>query len=185
MDENDTEDLFVERCVNAALLSRPNWRLDSAKMVVVMEIRKRARAAFAKYHPSVGDVVESGSKTTFSGETKDPSHANDNNENNHDEEEDEGDDEDGEVNEDGEMDDDDQEDDGQADEEAGTKTNSAQKSVDMGPKKKGTKNKKKKVIVRKKSTNPKPTIQPRKAVLSNRGRRVGRGGSNAGSSKSG
>ena len=59
MNDNDTQDAFVERCVMATLQqSWPNWQLDSAKMVVVIEIRKRARTTFAKYNSSTQMSVD-------------------------------------------------------------------------------------------------------------------------------
>lgn len=192
MEDNDTDTAFVERCVTAILSnsSWPNWRLDSAKMVVVIEIRKRARAVFAKYHPPISNAVEetpapSATTTTTKPtmDTTNPSKDNNNNnerDNNNDNVEDA--DDDGEV-EDGEMDEDDQDEDGQVED------NDATKSSDNGPKRKTTnaKNKKKKVVVRKKTTNIKPGQpgQPRKVGSNNRGRRPGRGGSNAGGAKSG
>lgn len=203
MEDHDTEDAFVERCVTAVVTSAswPNWRLDSAKMVVVIEIRKRARAVFAKYHPiSTGveestttTVVESTTKpvvdtnptpnnnTTTTTTTTTNNNNNEDNDNNEDGDDDA--DDDGEV-EDGEMDDDDQDEDGQVDE------NEATKSSDNGTKKKtmnAKNNKKKKVVVRKKATNIKQGQQgqPRKGGPTNRGRRPGRGGSNAGGGKSG
>lgn len=55
MEEADTENAFVERCVAAYTNGKillPRWHLDvQTKNVVVIEIRKRARATFAKYHP--------------------------------------------------------------------------------------------------------------------------------------
>lgn len=207
MEDNDTEDAFVERCVTAALVSWPNWRLDSAKMVIVIEIRKRARAVFAKYHPSVDDMVDSSTSSVVKKQavdivakdsttvTKNDPHPDGNNDDENNEEVEEN--EDGEVDEDGDMDDDDEaDDDGAVDdndndqgEEDGQVNEDSAKKSSAGPKKKNlnsNKNKKKKVMVRKKGTIGKPSGLPRKGGgPSNRGRRVGRGGSNAGSTKSG
>ena len=197
MEDNDTEGAFVERCVTAiqSSCSWPNWRLDSAMMVVVIEIRKRARAVFAKYHPiatAVEDTSTVENTTTTAKPVMDTNPSQNNSNSNKEEAEnhdtEDGEDaaeDDGEV-EDGEMDDDDPDEDGQVDE------NEASKLGDNGTKKKNTNsknnNKKKKVVVRKKTTNSKPGQQlgqPRKSASTNRGRRPGRGGSNAGGAKSG
>ena len=55
MEEADTESTFVERCVASCTsgnASLPRWHLDAkTRMVVSIEMRKRARATFAKYQP--------------------------------------------------------------------------------------------------------------------------------------
>ena len=195
MEDNDTEDTFVERCVTAVVSnsSWPNWRLDSAKMVAIIEIRKRARATFAKYHPITNVVEETPTTAESTKPAMDTNQTQDNNKENADNTNEDVEDaaaadDDGEV-EDGEMDDDDQDEDGQVDENEATKSSS-----DNGPKKKAmnaknnnstTNNNKKKVVVRKKATNIKQG-PPRKGGPANRGgRRPGRGGSNAGGTKSG
>ena len=74
MEENDTEDSFVERCVKAvAKLEQPDWKIDNGKAVVAAEIRKRAKAIYAKYHPGdddaeEGEEEESGGEEEESGE---------------------------------------------------------------------------------------------------------------------
>ena len=55
MEENDTEDMFVARCVSAAISSAPNWKVDVTR-IIGSEIRNLATAAFARYNPpDVGD----------------------------------------------------------------------------------------------------------------------------------
>lgn len=126
MEDNDTEDSFVDRCISRTT-SWPNWRLDSAKMVVVMELRKRARATFAKYHPedshskkNHSNAMDANGSTTTTAAVKaimaantaknndvDPKNIEEEENNNDDDEADDDDDDD---EEDGEMDEDDDDD---------------------------------------------------------------------------
>lgn len=79
MEENDTEETFVDRCVSALVSSGnsgdattssaaspmiPSWKLDSAKALASDEIRKRAKAVYVRYHPADdeanGDILVAG-----------------------------------------------------------------------------------------------------------------------------
>lgn len=52
MEENDSEESFVERCVTAmGLVKIPDWKHDDLQSLVSAEVRKRAKATYAKYHP--------------------------------------------------------------------------------------------------------------------------------------
>lgn len=50
MEENDSEDSFVERCVTVTV-KIPNWKLDDLQALVSTEVGRRAKATYAKYHP--------------------------------------------------------------------------------------------------------------------------------------
>jgi hypothetical protein len=54
MEDADTEDIFVERCVSASCRSAPHWKIN-LESVVGPEIQARAKVAFAKYHPTAAD----------------------------------------------------------------------------------------------------------------------------------
>ena len=53
MEENDTEESYVSKCESVIVSSAPNWKVD-VESFVTNEIRKVAKAAFEKYHPSGG-----------------------------------------------------------------------------------------------------------------------------------
>eukprot|EP00429_Kryptoperidinium_foliaceum_P035255 CAMPEP_0176181314 /NCGR_PEP_ID=MMETSP0120_2-20121206/92903_1 /TAXON_ID=160619 /ORGANISM="Kryptoperidinium foliaceum, Strain CCMP 1326" /LENGTH=288 /DNA_ID=CAMNT_0017519539 /DNA_START=218 /DNA_END=1084 /DNA_ORIENTATION=- len=200
MEDHDTQDSFVERCVNAVLNAKawPRWRLDNANMVLSIELRKRARATYAKYaHPpapatpattTVGDPpaskAASGTNVTATRQEEDD-HENDGGDDEDDDDgevDEDGEDEDGEMDEDEEddgNDDDDEEDgeDGQVEDNANSKQNNTNTSTQNAPRKKrnnNNNNRKKKVTARKKGTT---TKQTRKGGA--RSRRGGRGGGNA------
>jgi hypothetical protein len=74
MEEHDTEESFVDRCVSALAFGKrrtggsssstsswssiPNWKLDNIEELASDEIRKRAKAVYEKYHPAeeIGEV---------------------------------------------------------------------------------------------------------------------------------
>lgn len=59
MEERDTKETFVDRCVSAGTnVLVPNWQLPNAKAVAITEIRKRANDAYEKYHPVEEDMKE-------------------------------------------------------------------------------------------------------------------------------
>lgn len=64
MEDGDTKIVFAERCAAAinttavGSYALPNWRLATAKATAITEIRKRATAAYEKYHPVEEDVAE-------------------------------------------------------------------------------------------------------------------------------
>jgi hypothetical protein len=77
MEEHDTEEAFVDRCVSALVKGKrganassssspspplPNWKLDDIEALAGDEIRKRARAVYEKYHPTeeIGDADMAG-----------------------------------------------------------------------------------------------------------------------------
>ena len=156
MEENDTEDIFVNRCVSAVTASAPVWRVDVSR-IIGSEISKLAKTTFAKYNPSaaVNDDTEEG------------------------EEEEEG-EEGEELEEDGEVADDDM-----LDASANDNAPASKATSNTGPKK-ALANKNKKVnksgkaVVRKKATNAKSGNAKSQATRGRggaRGRRVGgRGG---------
>ena len=189
MEDHDTQHTFVERCVSTLVTSTtspwPQWRIPTAKMIVSLEMRKRARATFAKYHqddpPAEPDkeaavAVAAPEQEPAKDDAAQVSNDEDNAEENVDENDEEGevDEEEGEM----EDEDDNDEDDGPLDDEAGA---GKAASSHAGGKKKNFKgqNKRKKVIARKKATNAKQTVQARKGGAA-RGRRP-RGGGVAGS----
>jgi hypothetical protein len=52
MEENDSEDSFVERCVTViGHVKIPDWKLDDLQPLVSAEVHRRAKATYAKYHP--------------------------------------------------------------------------------------------------------------------------------------
>jgi len=57
MEERDTKETFVNRCVSAGT-TVPNWQLPNAKAVAITEIRRRADAAYEKYHPAEENMKE-------------------------------------------------------------------------------------------------------------------------------
>lgn len=63
MQEGDSKITFVNRCI-ASITSPsgenglPNWKLSTAKLTAVNEIRKRACATFEKYHPAEEDIPD-------------------------------------------------------------------------------------------------------------------------------
>ena len=188
MEDHDTQHTFVERCVSTLLTSTtspwPQWRIPTAKMIVSLEMRKRARATFTKYHqddppaePDKEVAVAAPEQEPAKDDAAQVSNDEDNAEENVDENDEEGevDEEEGEM----EDEDDNDEDDGPLDDEAGA--GKAASSHGGGGKKKNFKgqNKRKKVMVRKKATNAKQTVQARKGGAP-RGRRP-RGGGVAGS----
>ena len=159
MEENDTEDIFVERCVAAVTASAPNWKVDVSR-IIGSEISNLAKTAFAKYNPSTAanDDTEEG-------------------------EEDEDGEEGEEAEEDGEVGDDEMVDAGTTNNVPASKV-----ATKTGPKKGlASKNKKvtkaNKATVRKKATNAKPANGKTQAIRGKgaaRGRRVGgRGGAAA------
>lgn len=89
MEDGDSEQAFVDRCVSALVFDPspkgggqhtwPNWKLENAKAIANLEVRKRARAIFEKYHPSKDqdeenkenddkDATEEGEDTEESGD---------------------------------------------------------------------------------------------------------------------
>jgi hypothetical protein len=73
MEETDAEDAFVERCVAAIannVQEYPKWNVgDSyAKVLVTMEIRKRAKGVFAKYHPTTTTAEDEEEREAEEGE---------------------------------------------------------------------------------------------------------------------
>jgi len=57
MQEGDSKIAFVNRCISSIKSESgenglPNWKLNTAKLTAVNEIRKRANATFEKYHPA-------------------------------------------------------------------------------------------------------------------------------------
>ena len=146
MEENDTEETFVSRCVSAMnkASDRPNWKVDNARLIISMEIRKRAKAIYAKYHPEE--------------ETAEAAAAMDEGEEQESGEEGE-EDEDGEVGEEGETSD-------------SPKTTDAPAGNNKGKQQKGKKRGKQQV--RKKGTAAKQGL--RKGPQGNRAKRGGRGG---------
>ena len=191
MEDHDTQHTFVERCVSTLVTSSsswPQWRIPTAKMVVSLEMRKRARATFAKYHQddhaaepekeAVAAAVPVVAAAPDQDQAKDDAAQVSNDEDNADENLDENDEEGEADEEEGEMDDneDNEEDDGPLDDETGA--GKATNAHGGGVKKKNFKgqNKRKKVIVRKKATNTKQTVQPRKGGSNMRGRRPRGGG---------
>lgn len=177
MEDNDNQNSFVERCVSAVVASSwPNWRVPSANLIISLEIRKRARATFAKYNVETA-VAKAETAPIHQEEAKDDAAQVSNDEDNGEENTDENDDE-GELfdEDDGEMDDEDDDEGQPEDETTGGKTTNNQ----GGAKKKNNKgqNRKKKAIVRKKGTAAKQTMQNRKGATT-RARRP-RGGGAAG-----
>lgn len=198
MEEGDTETDFVQRCcaaVASGTLLIPKWSgLNSRKTIVNMEIRKRARAMYAKYHPpsSPPTTMEDEEAAASSGEGGMEDHEGDQEEEEHGEMEDE----------EGEAVDPSQ----TAKEENDSNrtnniSNSTQKAAEStgGAKKKlpagiaAKKQNKKKVAVRKKGTSAKQTInvlqqnqspshQGKGRPANRGGRRGGRGGGNTKSS---
>jgi hypothetical protein len=52
IEENDSEDSFVERCVTViGHVKIPDWKLDDLQPLVSAEVHRRAKATYAKYHP--------------------------------------------------------------------------------------------------------------------------------------
>lgn len=224
MEENDTQDTFVERCVAALVTGKqskgngtggthhpnpivPNWRLDSAKMVLSMEVRKRARAVFAKYHPPAeeepAETATANAAPPVEGDVGAESNDNDDGDDNNSNENEE---DDGEMEEDdGEIDEDEEDGDGEITESTPGQTTTATDSTSAGANKtpadtsggfkkrttggnnkRTNNNNKKKGMVRKKGTVAKQqqqqssNNQARKAGAANRGgRRGGRAGGNA------
>jgi hypothetical protein len=181
MEDHDTESSFVERCVSNAITGSlwPNWRIPTAKVVVSMEIRKRARATYAKYQGEDAVPEDHGNAAAAAAaeqeeQAKDDAAQVSNDEDNTEENGDENDDE-GEVDEeDGEMEDED-DDEGQVEGDGapgkpGNNQGGAKKKKNFK-----NQNKKKKVVVRKKAVNAKQTVQNRKGQ-NTRSRRGGRGG---------
>lgn len=76
MQEGDSKIAFVNRCI-ASITSAsgengmPNWKLNTAKLTAVNEIRKRANITFEKYHPAEQDTpdAETERNTTISAST--------------------------------------------------------------------------------------------------------------------
>jgi hypothetical protein len=175
MEDSDTQHSFVERCVNAVVASSwPNWRIPTAKLVVSMEIRQRARTIYAKYHvedtaPVEGDTGNEQAKNDAAQVSNDDDNADENEEEVEDEGEGEGDVDDG------EMDDEDDEEDGHGEDEA----TPAKPGNNLAGAQKKKPHKKKKVVVRRKGTVSKLTNQNRKGPNA-RSRRGGRGGGAAG-----
>lgn len=179
MEDHDTESSFVERCVSNAIMGSlwPNWRIPTAKVVVSMEIRKRARATYAKYQGEDALPEDDGKAAAAAEEEErvkvDAAQVS-NDEDNIEEDGDENDD-DGEVEEeDGEMEDDDDDEEQVEGDAAPGKPGNNQ----GGPKKKKNfknQNKKKNAVVRKRGVNAKQTVQNRKGQNA-RSRRGGRGG---------
>mmetsp|Transcript_9115 Transcript_9115/g.19732 ORF Transcript_9115/g.19732 Transcript_9115/m.19732 type:complete len:216 (+) Transcript_9115:1170-1817(+) len=66
MEEGDTKQAFVERCVptitttGTGANTLPNWHLATAKATAIAEIRKRAIETYEKYHPTEEAVAEEG-----------------------------------------------------------------------------------------------------------------------------
>lgn len=68
MEDRDSEQTFVERCVSALVFVPsstgaashiwPNWKLENAKELASNEVRKRARAIFEKYQAAQDDHDE-------------------------------------------------------------------------------------------------------------------------------
>ncbi|MGK3733592.1 MAG: hypothetical protein ACI8RD_009361, partial [Bacillariaceae sp.] len=59
MEEGDTKDTFVDRCILAVeQITVPNWKLPNTKATAINEIRKRANATYEKYHPIEEDGEE-------------------------------------------------------------------------------------------------------------------------------
>ncbi|KAG7362305.1 hypothetical protein IV203_025971 [Nitzschia inconspicua] len=62
MEDGDSEQAFVDRCTSAltfvpsregaAQHTWPNWKLENSKALASLEVRKRARAIYEKYHPA-------------------------------------------------------------------------------------------------------------------------------------
>ena len=79
MQEGDSKIAFVNRCISSIKsdsgdIGIPNWKLNTAKLTAVNEIRKRANATFEKYHPAEDDAPDAEDEkntaitTTTSGE---------------------------------------------------------------------------------------------------------------------
>jgi len=152
MEENDTESAFVDRCaasIQPGASNVPNWKIDAASKIISMEMRKRARATFLKYHPPAEKGAQTGTE----------------------DEDEEGEVDEHESAEDGEME--------EAGEEAEDSGPTNQSKTTEPKKKKAntntTKRKGKAVVAKKKGTTAKANAN-RKGGPSNRGRRGGRGG---------
>jgi hypothetical protein len=69
MEEGDSEQTFVDRCASALVFvpspkgtgghnTWPNWKLENAKALASLEVRKRAKAMYEKYHPAHDEEEE-------------------------------------------------------------------------------------------------------------------------------
>jgi len=69
MQEGDSKIAFVNRCIASITTASgedglPNWKLNTAKLTAVNEIRKRANATFEKYHPTEENAPDSENEKT-------------------------------------------------------------------------------------------------------------------------
>lgn len=70
MNEGDTKDAFVERCVSAAdRIAVPNWQLPDTTTIAINEIRRRAIIAYEKYNLVENDNEKSVDETDDDEET--------------------------------------------------------------------------------------------------------------------
>ena len=166
MEEGDTKDTFVDRCILAIeQITVPNWKLPNTKATAINEIRKRANATYEKYHPIEADgeeeiVEDEANEADGSGETGDEIS------------EDDGDEENGEVGP------------GATDTDATTKTKQQTRNANPNPnrnKRKGGNNNNnnisnKNTTVRKKPTTAKGSYRNKGGPANRGGRRGGRGG---------
>lgn len=162
MEEGDTKDTFVDRCILAIeQITVPNWKLPNTKATAINEIRKRANATYEKYHPIEADgeeeiVEDEANEADGSGETGDEIS------------EDDGDEENGEVGP------------GATDTDATTKTKQQTRNANPNPnrnkRKGGNNNNNKNTTVRKKPTTAKGSYRNKGGPANRGGRRGGRGG---------
>ena len=69
MQEGDSKIVFANRCITPVTSASgenglPNWKLNTAKLTAVNEIRKRAHATFEKYHPAEEDMPDAENEKT-------------------------------------------------------------------------------------------------------------------------
>ena len=162
MEEGDTKDTFVDRCILAIeQITVPNWKLPNTKATAINEIRKRANATYEKYHPIEADgeeeiIEDEADEADGSGEIGDEIS------------EDDGDEENGEVGP------------GATDTDATTKTKQQTRNANPNPsrnkRKGGNNNNNKNTTVRKKPTTAKGSYRNKGGPANRGGRRGGRGG---------
>jgi hypothetical protein len=112
MEDADSEQAFVDRCTSALVFvpsikgsathTWPNWKLENAKALASLEVRKRARAIYEKYHPTKDEEEEEGepdenSEEGMTEEGEETEETGDEDEGEDDDNEEEGEEEDGEV----------------------------------------------------------------------------------------
>jgi hypothetical protein len=162
MEEGDTKDTFVDRCILAAeQIAVPNWKLPNTKATAIDEIRKRANATYEKYHPIEEDgeeeiVEDEADEAEGSGETGD------------------------EIAEDDGVEENNEVGPGATETDATTKTKQQTRNANPNPnrnkRKGGNNNNNKNTTVRKKATTVKGGYRNKGGPANRGGRRGGRGG---------